>query len=77
MNRRDRELLDRQLHGLTVASQRDGILVLAFLAVFFAGITLGSFLYAYTSEPPMQLAANDAVPAMSLPHQAPHIGTWQ
>jgi|HubBroStandDraft_6_1064221.scaffolds.fasta_scaffold1061450_2 hypothetical protein len=73
MTRRDQELLEKQLHGLTMASRNDGVLMLAVLAVFFVGITLGGFLYAFTSAPgPIQIASND-VPAMALPHTALHI----
>jgi hypothetical protein len=59
MNRRDQELLDKQLHAVYVAPRSDGVLMLAILAVFFAGIAVGGFFFAYTSEPgPMHLAAN-------------------
>ena len=59
MNRRDRELLDKQLHAIYVPPRRDGVLMLGILAVFFAGIAFGGFIYAYTSEPgPVQLASN-------------------
>jgi hypothetical protein len=60
MNRRDRELLDKQLHAIYVPPRNHGVLMLAVLAVFFAGIALGGFLFAYTSEPgpgPVQVAA--------------------
>lgn len=60
MNRRDQELLDKQLHAIYVPPRNDGVLMLAVLAVFFAGIALGGFLYAYTSEPgpvPMNMAS--------------------
>jgi hypothetical protein len=60
MNRRDKELLDKQLHAIYVPPRNDGVLMLAVLAVFFAGIALGGFLYAYTSEPgpgPVQVAS--------------------
>jgi hypothetical protein len=60
MDRRDQELLDKQLHAIYVLPRNDGVLMLAVLAVFFAGIALGGFLFAYTSEPglsPMQVAA--------------------
>lgn len=60
MNRRDQELLDKQLHAIYVPPRNDGVLMLAVVAVFLAGITLGSFLFAYTSEPgpsPVQVAA--------------------
>ena len=70
MDRRDRELLDKQLHSVYVAPRSDGGLILAVLAVFFAGIALGGFLYAYTDQP-MQFAANDSAPAVFIPHSAP------
>ena len=57
MNRRERELLDKQLHSIYAAPRSDGVLILAILAVFFAGIALGGFLFAYTSEPgPFRIA---------------------
>jgi hypothetical protein len=67
MNRYDQELLDRQLRGLNAPARHDGVLVLAILAMFFVGLTLGGFLSAYKSEP-MQIAWNDATPAVSLPN---------
>ena len=73
MNRRDQELLEKQLHSTYLAPRNDGVLILAVLAVFFAGIALGGFLYAYTAEP-LQVAANDIAPAISLPHGAPQAG---
>jgi hypothetical protein len=76
MDRRDQELLDKQLHAIYVAPRSDGVLILAVLAVFFAGITIGGFLYAYTSEP-TQLAANEATPAISMPHTAPLAGKFE
>jgi hypothetical protein len=44
MNRRDAELLERQLHSVYVAPRGDGVLMLVILAVFFAGIALGGFI---------------------------------
>jgi hypothetical protein len=76
MDRRDQELLDKQLHAIYVAPRSDGVLILAVLAVFFAGITIGGFLYAYTSEP-TQLAANEATPAISMPHSAPQASKFE
>jgi hypothetical protein len=57
MDQHDQELLDKQLRGLNPSPPNDGIMVLAILAVFFAGMTLGGFLSAYQSEP-MQIASN-------------------
>jgi len=42
MTRRDQELLDRQLRGLHIQPRRNGTLMLAIVAVFLAGICLGS-----------------------------------
>jgi len=74
MTRRDQELLEKQLHGLTVTPRADGVLMLGVLAVFFAGIALGGFLFAFTSQPgPIRIASNDAVPAIAPPYAAPQI----
>ena len=67
MNHYDQELLDKQLRGLNPSPRNDSVMIVAILAVFFAGITLGSFLSAYRSEP-MQIAWNDAI---SLPSGVP------
>jgi hypothetical protein len=79
MNRRDQELLQKQLHSIYAAPRSDGVLMLAVLAVFFAGIALGGFLYAFTAEP-LQIAANDtppAISAISLTQGTPQQGTPQ
>jgi hypothetical protein len=67
MNQRDQELLDRQVARIAPASHNDGVILLAVLAVFLAGVTLGGFLVDKTE--PMQVAANDPAPAFS--HGAP------
>jgi hypothetical protein len=66
MNRRDQELLDRQTH---VAPRHDGVMMLAIVAVFLAGMAIGGFLSAYTDEPgpTQQIASNDVPPAIALP----------
>ena len=69
MDKRDQELLDKQLHGLGVSSGSDGVTGLTVLAVFFAGLTIGGFLFAYTSEP-MRVASNSfATSAISVPNR--------
>jgi len=62
MTRRDQELLDKQLHAIDTTPP-NGVLMLAVTTVFFAGIAVGGFLFAYTDQPPMRLAANDIVAA--------------
>ncbi len=70
MNQYDQELLDKQLRRLDPAPRNDGVMMLAVLAMFFAGMALGGFLFAYKSEP-MQIASNDATFAFHLPNGAP------
>jgi hypothetical protein len=58
MDRRDQELLDKQLRRVTPAPRNDGTMILAIVAVFVAGMTLGGYLAANHSAP-MQVAADD------------------
>jgi hypothetical protein len=61
MNRRDRELLDKQLHAIHVAPRHDGVMIMAILAMFFAGIALGGFFFGSTpARGPIRLASNYA-----------------
>jgi hypothetical protein len=72
MNRRDQELLDKQLSSLHLAPRHDGVMILAILAVFLVGMTVGGFLYAFTDQP-MRVAANDLAPAVSSVPYTPQI----
>jgi hypothetical protein len=58
MTRHDQELLDKQLSRIDTAPPQ-GVLMLAIAAVFFAGMALGGFLFAYSDQPPLHLASND------------------
>jgi hypothetical protein len=60
MNRRDQELLDKQLWGVSPRSpvERTGALGLALVAAFLGGVSLGGFLFAHTSNQ-MQMTAYD------------------
>ena len=61
MNRRDRELLDKQLHAIYVAPRHDGIMIMAILAMFFVGMALGGFFFgASPTRGPIRLASNYA-----------------
>ena len=62
MTPRDQQLLDKQLHAIDTALP-NGVLMLAVTTVFCAGMAVGGFLFAYTDQPPMRLAANDIVAA--------------
>jgi len=65
MDRRDQELLDKQLRRLSPAPRNDGVMMLAILTVFFAGMSVGGFLFAYKSQP-MRIASNQAKSAIVL-----------
>jgi len=58
MTPHDQQLLEKQLRGIDNRPP-DGILMLAIAAVFFAGMAVGGFLFAYTDQPPLRMAAND------------------
>jgi hypothetical protein len=66
MTPHDQELLDKQLRGIDNRAP-EGVFMLALATVFFAGMALGGFLFAYTDEPPLRLAANDIVAHPSQP----------
>ena len=67
MDQHDRELLDKQLHGLTPPRRSDGALILAVMAVFFGGMAFGGFMFGYESGP-TRIAANNVPPALSFLH---------
>jgi hypothetical protein len=56
MDRSNRELLDKQLRHVQTIPRNDGIMALALLTVFFTGMAVGGFAYAYTGAP-VQIAA--------------------
>jgi hypothetical protein len=69
MNRRDRELLEKQLRPLTMPPRSDGVLVLATLAVFFGGMAIGGFVFGYEGGA-APIGVHNAVPAMSSPNMS-------
>jgi hypothetical protein len=71
MNRRDQELLDKQLWGVSPTPPRNrGALSLAFLAVFLGGLSIGSFLFANKNDQ-AQMTAQDPLIVLSLLNGAP------
>jgi len=66
MTPHDLQLLEKQLRGIDNRPP-DGILMLAIAAVFFAGMAVGGFLFAYTDQPPLRMAANDIAAQTSQP----------
>jgi len=51
IDRRDKELLDKQLRRFSPATRSEGTLILAPVAVFLAGMTVGALAFAYKVEP--------------------------
>jgi hypothetical protein len=50
MNRRDRELLDKQMRSLS-PPRNDGVIAVILAAMFLVGIAIGSVLSPHQSEP--------------------------
>ncbi len=66
MDKRDRELLDKQLWGVSPSPSRNtGIAGLEFALVFLVGIAIGSLLFAYERKQIMQIASYDMTAAIS------------
>jgi len=57
MDRRDQELLDKQMQRLT-SPRNDGVIAVLFVAMFLVGMTLGSVLSEPKTEP-IQIASMD------------------
>jgi hypothetical protein len=66
MTPNDQELLDKQLRAIDVRPP-EGIIMLALAAVFFVGMAVGGFFFAYTDQPPLRMAANDTAAHSSQP----------
>ncbi|MBV1699240.1 MAG: hypothetical protein KGK33_07285 [Hyphomicrobiales bacterium] len=68
MDRRDQELLNKQLRRIVPPPRNDGVLMLTVTAIFIAGVTLGSTLFANEGEsPPQQTASIAATSHYPLP----------
>lgn len=66
MDKRDQELLDRQLWGVNPSPPRNaGIAGLEFAVVFLVGIAVGSVLFAHERKQIMQIASYDTAAAIS------------
>ena len=64
MNRRDQELLDKQLRSIRPETRHDGVLMLALVVVFFTGMTFGSVLTDKGASTPV--GANNAPTTIAL-----------
>jgi hypothetical protein len=67
MDRHDQDLLNKQLGHLNPPPRRDGAIMLAVVAVFVAGVTVGGFLFADKNELPLRTASTETLPATSVP----------
>ena len=65
MERRDWELLDKQLHLHQNEQRNDGSIISTAVAVFIAGLILGGLLVPHESKL-MSIASNDAGTVISL-----------
>jgi hypothetical protein len=57
MDRRDRELLDRQMRRLRPTPPAHGLNALVLVGLFLAGMTAGAFLFAGAGQPVQQKTA--------------------
>ena len=65
MNRHDRELLDRQMSRFQLSPRRDGVLILAMVGVFIAGLTSGGLLFTFVNTPSTTTASDDGTTALA------------
>jgi hypothetical protein len=65
MDRRDQELLNKQLKRFQPPAWRYGLMVLAIVGVFLAGVTADSFLFADRSQSASQTASSDGTMALA------------
>ena len=69
MDRHDQEFLSKQLRHMPPSPRSDGTMILAVVAVFLAGMTVGALMSAY-NKAPMQTAERTRT-AMSVPAHSP------
>ncbi len=65
MNRRDRELLDRQMSRFQPGARRDGILIHAMVSVFLGGLNAGGLLIKFGSNPSTLSASSEGKTALA------------
>lgn len=68
MDRRDVELLDKELWGVSPnPSPNAAIIGLIAVAIFFVGIAIGGLFFGHVSKQ-VQIMSHDAIAAISLPY---------
>jgi hypothetical protein len=65
MNRRDQELLSRQMRRLQPPSRRDGLIIAALVVAFFAGMTAGGIFFSFGDHSRAQPPSDDAKAALA------------
>ena len=65
MDRAGQELLDKQFQRFLPPPRRDGLMVLAVVGVFLAGLTVGGSLFAYRTSPEIQTASSNGTMALA------------
>jgi hypothetical protein len=65
MDSRDRELLNRQMSRFQPSPRRDGVLIVAMVGVFLAGLIAGGLLFPFGSNPSTPTASNDGKTALA------------
>jgi hypothetical protein len=65
MNCHDREFLDRQMSRFQLSPRRDGVLILAMVGVFIAGLTSGGLLFTFVNTPSTTTASDDGTTALA------------
>jgi hypothetical protein len=65
MRWRNRASLNKQRGGIVSSWRREGMLILAIVAVFLVGITVGGLAFGRKSEPPLRTAFNDGTAELS------------
>jgi hypothetical protein len=65
MNRRDRRLLQRQTSHILPPSWDNGVVMIALVGVFVAGLTAGGLLFAFRDSPPALTASDEGRTALA------------
>ena len=63
MERRDQELLNRQMKRFQPSPPRDAVMIVVIVGVFLAGLTAGSFIF--SGQPPAQTTSSDGKTALA------------
>jgi hypothetical protein len=65
MDRRDRQLLNKQMKRFQPSPRRDGLMILALVGVFICGLTAGGLVFSFASQTPTPTTASDGKTALA------------